>query len=54
MYKGCGRGSGGMGHWSTLTVDDCGYGLMYKGCGKRWDVDVDVYSWEIVNVCSEN
>ena len=25
-----------------------------KGCGKRWEVDGDVCSREIVNVCSDD
>ena len=38
MYRGYGKVLGGMGHWNTLTMDDCGcecgWGLMYKGCGR--------------------
>ena len=43
-----------MGHWSILTMDDCECELMSNGCEKGWDVDGDLCSWEIINVCSEN
>ena len=42
MYMGCGRAWGGMRHWSTLTMDNCG-----NGCGKGRGVDGEVSSWEI-------
>ena len=38
-YKGCGRDWVGVGHWNTLTMDECE--LMSMGCGNGWDVDGD-------------
>ena len=33
---------------SALPMNDCGCGLMYKECGKGWNVDGDVCSWEVL------